>query len=82
MSLEAEIIAYEAMLEELTRHHLGKFVVIKDNNLIGAFDTFETAAAVAVRAFGRGPYLIRQVGAPIVQLPASVLYNPSVATAL
>jgi hypothetical protein len=31
--------------------------------LLGAFPSFEEAANVAVREFGRGPYLIGQVGA-------------------
>ena len=43
---------------------------------IGVYDAFETAAKEAVGHFGRGPYLIRQVGAPPVVLPASVMYRP------
>lgn len=75
MALETEIRAFEAKKGELERHHMGKFVVIRGEELIGAFDTFEAAADVAVTRFGRGPYLIRQVGAPAESLPASVLYR-------
>ena len=31
---------------------------------------------VVIRRFGRGPFLIRQLGAPPASLPASVLYRP------
>jgi hypothetical protein len=30
-----------------------------------------------VGKFGAGPYLIRQIGAPPVTLPASVMYHPA-----
>ena len=74
--LEREIQAYEAMKAELEKHHMGKWIVIHDGELVGAFDTLDAAATEAVRRFGRGPYLIRQVGAPPASLPASVLYRP------
>lgn len=72
MPLETEIAAYEAMREELERHHKGKFVIFHDRNFIGAFDTLNAAASEAVRLFGRGPYLIRQVGVPPAPISASL----------
>ena len=75
MDIKTEIEAYERMRAELEKTHAGKFVVIKDGVLIGAWDTLDTAAAEAVMRFGRGPYLIRQVGAPPPNLPASVLFR-------
>jgi hypothetical protein len=77
MALETEIAAFEAQREELEKHYTGKFVVFHGDEFIGAFDTLNNAAAEAVRRFGRGPYLIRQIGAPPVTLPASVLYRPA-----
>ena len=74
--LDQEIQAYEAMQANLEEHHMGKWVVIHDGELVDAFDTLDAAATEAVRRFGRGPYLIRQIGAPPVSLPASVLYRP------
>jgi hypothetical protein len=76
MALETEIAAFEARRAELEQHHMGKWVVFHGDEFVGAFDTLNNAAAEAVRRFGRGPYLIRQVGAPPVSLPASVLYHP------
>jgi hypothetical protein len=59
--LDREIEAFNRMRSALERHHVGKFVVIKDLRLVGSFDTFDAAGAEAVRRFGRGPFLIRQV---------------------
>lgn len=76
MTLDREIAAFEAQRETLEAHHMGKFVVIRGDALAGSFDSLDAAAAFAVRQFGRGPYLIRQIGVPPAHLPASVLYQP------
>ncbi len=74
--LKNEIAAYEVMRADLEAAHLGKFVVVHDQKLIGTYDSFDAAAKEAVHRFGRGPYLIRQIGAPPITLPASVVYHP------
>ena len=75
--LEQEIAAYNGMKAELEQHHMGKWVLIHGDELIDTFDVLDSAAQEAVRRFGRGPYLIRQVGAPEkVTLPTSVMYHP------
>jgi hypothetical protein len=74
--LDNDIAAFERMRTTLEGHHMGKWVVVHSGELTGAFDSFDHAAAEAVRLFGRGPYLIRQVGAPPMTLPASVMYHP------
>ena len=74
-SLDDEIDAYEAMRGELEVRHWGKWVLIHDGKLIRTFETFERAAVEAVHRYGRGPYLIRQVGAPPLILPASVAHH-------
>jgi hypothetical protein len=61
--LDAEIRVYEARQSELERSHHGKFVVIREAELVGPFEDFDSAARDAIRLFGPGPYLIRQVGA-------------------
>jgi hypothetical protein len=62
MALETEIRAYEDRREELERHHRDKFVIFHGDEFVGAFDNFDAAASEAIRLFGHGPYLIRQVG--------------------
>ena len=74
--LTKEIAAYERMRNELETDHLGKWVLVHDEALVGIYATFEEAAAEAVQQFGRGPYLIREIGAAPITLPASVLYHP------
>ena len=72
-----EIAAFTKMKDDLEKKHMGKWVIIHDGKLEGTFEAFEGAAEKAVEKFGAGPYLIRQVGAPPVRLPASVMYIPS-----
>jgi hypothetical protein len=55
---------------------MGRWVLVHDQVIVGIFDSFEAAAEQAVQKFGRGLYLIRQVGAPPTTLPASVMYRP------
>ena len=76
-ALHEEMEAYENIRLGLEADHLGKWALVRDRKLVGIYDDFQSAATTAVERFGRGPYLIRQVGAPPVTLPASVLYNPA-----
>jgi hypothetical protein len=73
--LAAEIQAFEDRRLELEQNYMGKYVVFKGGELVGAWDTLDAAATEAVARFGRGPYLIRQVGGPPPTLPASVLFR-------
>jgi len=70
--LDSEISAYDDMREDLEAHHLGKWVIVHDRQLIGDYESMETAAEEGVRRFGRGPFLLRQVGAPPLTLPVSL----------
>ena len=74
--LKDEIAAYEAIKSDLEAKALGKWALVHDCSVVGLYKSFAESAGVAVTRFGRGPYLIRQVGAPPLTLPASVLYTP------
>lgn len=74
-TLLEEIAAYDQMLDVLETQHLGKWVVIRDGEIQASCDTFQDAARKAMRRFGRGPYLIRQVGAAPMSLPPSLAYS-------
>jgi hypothetical protein len=74
--LDSELAAFEGMRAGLEARHMGQWVLVHDQALIGNYGSFEEAAQDAVSKFGRGPYLIRQVGATSVALPASVMYIP------
>ena len=73
--LSKETAAYEQMREELERNFLGKWVVFHDEEFVGCYDDFQVAAEEAVIKFGRGPYLIREVGERPMALPASLRYQ-------
>ena len=76
MSIHEEIAAFESMKDQLIAHHFGKYVIFKNQQLIGCFDTFDAAAREAIKLFGTGPYLIRQViEQPVMSMPASVAYR-------
>lgn len=74
--LETEIQAFEQRRQELEQNFPQKFVVFRGTEFVGAWDTLNAAAEAAVRSFGNGPYLIRQVGVPSPRLPASVFFRP------
>ena len=75
MPLEKEIGAYQKMREELERLHSGKYVVFRENTLVGIFDDLDKAAQSAIEKCGRGPYLIRQVGELTDDIEAHVLHS-------
>jgi hypothetical protein len=70
-----DIAAYNEKRADLELNYSGKWTVFHDGELVGLFDQFEVAADEAVRRFGAGPFLIRQVGAPPVVLPASMMFR-------
>lgn len=68
-SLGEQIAAFEEMRDILESEYRGKCVVLHERTLIDSYDTFQLAAEDAITKFGRGPYLIRQVGATPARLP-------------
>lgn len=74
-ALDDEIDAYERMRARLEADFFGKWIVVHGGEFIDAFSRFEEAADDAIARFGRGPYLIRQVGEKPLELPPSLLYG-------
>ncbi|MBI2918575.1 MAG: hypothetical protein HYY01_11370 [Chloroflexi bacterium] len=70
--LEKELRYYEVHREELLREHEGKFVLIKEESLVGVFTTEKEAYADGIRHFGDQPFLIKRVTKQeeVVYLPA------------
>ena len=74
--LSKQMEAYEEMRDTLEMDHFGKWVVFYDERLVDTYPSFQDAAQDAAHKFGRGPYLIRQVGASrVARLPASVEFG-------
>jgi hypothetical protein len=63
--LDADIRAFQALQKKLEREHLDEFVVFYHGKFVGAFPDFNSAGREALSRFGKGPYLIQQVGSPI-----------------
>jgi hypothetical protein len=59
--LEQELAAFERTKGELLASHKGKFVLIKGDQIHGTFTTEAEAYEAGVKAFGAGPFLVRQV---------------------
>ncbi len=76
LTLEENIKAFDGLSEQLNRYHADKFVLIYNGEFISSYDTFDTAARQTKKRFGRGPFLIRQVGAPVkMRMPSSIAYR-------
>jgi hypothetical protein len=73
--LDRDLAAFHAQLPDLESTHNGQWVVFHDGQFVGSYPDFNRAAEEAVQRFGSGPYLIKQVGAPPITLPASVMFN-------
>lgn len=59
--LEKERKFYDRKRAELVSQHLGQFVVIKEEELVGVYNRIEEALAEGARRFGLQPFLVRQI---------------------
>ena len=59
--LSEELKYYEDHKQELLEHHDGQFVLIRHDELAGAFTTEAEAYEAGLNRFGNKPFLIRQV---------------------
>lgn len=83
-----EILAKEkaylvANQTELASRYPGKFLLIKEETVYGAFDTYEEGVVNGTKKFGAGPFLVRSVLHPgdseVPVIPALSIGVPSVA---
>ena len=51
-------------LDELASAHPGKFLLIKGDQVHGAFETYKQGVIEGARQFGAGPFLVRSVLQP------------------
>lgn len=74
-TLDENIAAYDAMRGHLETEYHGKWVVFYDQELVGSYDWSDEAGLDAMVRFGRGPYLIRQVGVKRVIWVPHIIQN-------
>lgn len=60
--LERERTFYTAHETEWLTAHPGRFVVVKGERLLGAFDSMQEALAAGAAAFGLRSFLVRRLG--------------------
>jgi hypothetical protein len=58
--LDTERQYFEQHRGELLRQYPGKFVVIKEDELLGSFDNIQDALGAGARQFGMSPFLVRR----------------------
>lgn len=51
-------------IETLAHDYPGRYLLIKGENVHGAFETYELAVEAGIKLFGRGPFLARSVTDP------------------
>jgi hypothetical protein len=73
--LEKERTFFEQHRTEWMKNSPGKFVLVKNEELVGTFDTIQAALAEGARRFGTESYLVRQVeeAEQLVYIPALTL---------
>jgi hypothetical protein len=74
--ISLDIAAYEKERPNLEQQYMLKWVLFRDQVQVGIYNSFQEVAQDAVSKFGRGPYLIRQIGVNNFTLPASVMFKP------
>ena len=61
MALEKELALFAKMKPELLKTYGGKFVLIRGEEFIGAYDSAENAYSEGVKRFGREAFLVKKV---------------------
>ena len=74
-TLEENVAVYEKVHKQLERDHMGKWVVIYDEEIVGLYSDFQEAAQDAVIRFGSGPYHIKQIGEPPLQISPTLMFG-------
>lgn len=59
--LETETETFEAQLPELIKTDLGKFALIKNDQLVGTYAAIADALKLGYEKFGNQPFFVRQV---------------------
>jgi len=74
--LDAEIKYFETNQGSLLQKYPGKFVVIKDERLLGPYESIQDALGAGAREFGVTSFLVRRTDQPAaeaVSIPALTL---------
>lgn len=59
--LKKELETYEDSKASLLKSSRGKFVLIKEDKIIGIYDTYNDAIKIGIDKFGNKPYLVKRI---------------------
>ena len=59
--LSKEIETYEKNKQMLLKESSGKYVLIKNDQIVNIFDTYADAVKVGIDKFGNSPFLVKQI---------------------
>ncbi len=59
--LQDELNVFQQLEKELIASHPGKYVLIKDSKMIGAYNSQSEAISEAYSRFGNVPFFIKQI---------------------
>lgn len=62
--LAAERAFLKRNIADLAERYPGRYLLIKGEEVHGAFETYDAGIDAGVRAFGSGPFLVRSVADP------------------
>jgi hypothetical protein len=75
MALEKEIETYHAKLPEWKQHE-GKFVLIKGDQVVDFFSSYDDALKAGYKEFGLEPFMVKQIASVEPVFYASRPMNP------
>lgn len=61
MKLKQEYETYQAHKEELLAKHEGQFVLIRENEIVGVFASYDDALKAGLNKFGNVPFLVKKI---------------------
>ena len=73
--LDQEIQYFEANRHDLLRQYPGKFIVLKEQRLLGPYESIQEALGAGVAEFGITSFLVRRTDQPVenITIPALTL---------
>jgi hypothetical protein len=61
MALEQELETFERRLPELKTEHEGKFALVRRDQVVDVFTSYEDAVKAGYARFGLDPFLVKQI---------------------
>lgn len=70
--LSAEKALFNSQRDELAARYPGHYLLIKAEEVVGAYQTFDEAVDAGVEKFGAGPFLVQSADKPLDETPVII----------